>query len=229
MAPRGDEVLYLAAEGWTDKQIADRLFISPRTVEGHWRRLREKTGQPNRSGVIGHVLREKLADAERRLAMVPEPSYGEAWPNPGLHRIQSEVNQLYKELNKLKEENQALRSLGAIIAKSNLFAYRISLERPHLCLYMTDNIRTFGYEPEDFAGGGMPVSILVHPEDFDTAWGSLLRQIEERTPTREVTYRVVTSRGDVRKIIERSVIEPENDCVSVVAFDVSHLDNRVVV
>jgi DNA-binding CsgD family transcriptional regulator len=33
----------------TDKQIASRLFISPRTVQNHLTRMREKTGTRRRS------------------------------------------------------------------------------------------------------------------------------------------------------------------------------------
>ena len=43
------EVLRLVAQGLTDRQIAQRLYVSPRTVQNHLARVREKTGARRRS------------------------------------------------------------------------------------------------------------------------------------------------------------------------------------
>jgi DNA-binding NarL/FixJ family response regulator len=49
IATRESEVLRLVSRGMTDKQIGAELFISPRTVQNHLRRLRDKTGTKRRS------------------------------------------------------------------------------------------------------------------------------------------------------------------------------------
>jgi DNA-binding NarL/FixJ family response regulator len=43
------EVLRLLTQGMTDRQIAEKLFISPRTVQNHLARVRQKTGLSRRS------------------------------------------------------------------------------------------------------------------------------------------------------------------------------------
>jgi len=43
------EVLRLVAQGLTDRQIAERLFVSPRTVQNHLGRIREKVDLRRRS------------------------------------------------------------------------------------------------------------------------------------------------------------------------------------
>jgi DNA-binding CsgD family transcriptional regulator len=45
---READVLSLVAAGLTNREIAERLFLSPRTVETHVERLLAKTGSPNR-------------------------------------------------------------------------------------------------------------------------------------------------------------------------------------
>jgi DNA-binding NarL/FixJ family response regulator len=40
------------AEGLTNKQIAARLNLSPRTVEKHVESLLRKTGAPSRTGLV---------------------------------------------------------------------------------------------------------------------------------------------------------------------------------
>jgi DNA-binding NarL/FixJ family response regulator len=49
LANREHAVLRLVTRGMTDKQIGRELFISPRTVQNHMARLREKTGARRRS------------------------------------------------------------------------------------------------------------------------------------------------------------------------------------
>ena len=48
LSKRQEEILQAACEGLPDKQIADRLGVSPRTLEGHWRAIHRKLGSVNR-------------------------------------------------------------------------------------------------------------------------------------------------------------------------------------
>jgi two-component system NarL family response regulator len=49
LGPRELEVLRCVAQGKTDIEIGKELFISPRTVQNHLTRIREKTGLRRRS------------------------------------------------------------------------------------------------------------------------------------------------------------------------------------
>ena len=49
LAQREQEVLRLLAQGCTDREIGGKLYISPRTVQNHLTRIREKTGKRRRS------------------------------------------------------------------------------------------------------------------------------------------------------------------------------------
>ena len=54
------EVLKLIAEGFTNNEIAEKLFTSRRTVEGHRQSLIEKTGVPNSAALIMHAFRSGI-------------------------------------------------------------------------------------------------------------------------------------------------------------------------
>jgi DNA-binding CsgD family transcriptional regulator len=54
---REREVLLLVAEGMPNKVIAEKLFLSPRTVEKHVERLLTKTGTSNRAQLVSYSLR----------------------------------------------------------------------------------------------------------------------------------------------------------------------------
>jgi DNA-binding CsgD family transcriptional regulator len=51
----------LVADGLTNREIAERLFLSPRTVEKHVERLLAKTGVQNRSRLVARAARRGTA------------------------------------------------------------------------------------------------------------------------------------------------------------------------
>lgn len=60
LTERERDVLKLVAEGYTTKEIADMLVISPKTVEGHRTALRAKLGIRNRTDLIKYALRKGI-------------------------------------------------------------------------------------------------------------------------------------------------------------------------
>jgi DNA-binding CsgD family transcriptional regulator len=61
LTAREQQTMRLLGEGLTDKQIAERLFVSPRTVQNHLARIREKTGLGRRSA-LGRWAGEHISD-----------------------------------------------------------------------------------------------------------------------------------------------------------------------
>jgi two-component system response regulator NreC len=64
LAPRQREVLQMAAEGKTSGEIAERLHISPRTVENHRATIMKKLGLQNQTDLIRHAIRHGLISPE---------------------------------------------------------------------------------------------------------------------------------------------------------------------
>jgi two-component system, NarL family, response regulator NreC len=56
------EVLRLIARGHTNREIAERLFLSVRTVEGHRARIQRKLGRSRRSDLVEYVLERGLVE-----------------------------------------------------------------------------------------------------------------------------------------------------------------------
>jgi RNA polymerase sigma factor (sigma-70 family) len=57
LSQRERQIIKLIAEGLSDKQIAEALHLSVRTVEGHVARIRDKTSLRSRSALIRFALR----------------------------------------------------------------------------------------------------------------------------------------------------------------------------
>lgn len=64
LSPREREVVVLIAEGLTNKEIADRLNISPSTVQTHTGRVMEKLNLHKRGEIIKYALRRGLIDMD---------------------------------------------------------------------------------------------------------------------------------------------------------------------
>jgi DNA-binding NarL/FixJ family response regulator len=62
LTPREVDVLRLVARGFTNAEIAERLFISPLTVAKHVHNLLEKTGMANRTEAAAYAARGALRD-----------------------------------------------------------------------------------------------------------------------------------------------------------------------
>ena len=59
---RERETLQLICQGLSIKEIADKLYISPRTVEGYKARIMEKMGATNASNLIILAIKNKLIE-----------------------------------------------------------------------------------------------------------------------------------------------------------------------
>jgi DNA-binding NarL/FixJ family response regulator len=64
LTSREQEVLTLLARGLTQAQIAEELFISPKTVGGHIQRILEKLGVHSRAQAVAVAHEHGLADVE---------------------------------------------------------------------------------------------------------------------------------------------------------------------
>ncbi len=63
LTAREREVLALIAEGYTNQQIANRLFISIKTVQTHRAHIFEKLGLHDRTELVRYAIRVGLIDA----------------------------------------------------------------------------------------------------------------------------------------------------------------------
>ena len=66
LTPREKEILHLTAEGLSQQEIADRLFIHVRTVETHRRNLRHKLGVRTQTDLMIWVFKHGLLSLERK-------------------------------------------------------------------------------------------------------------------------------------------------------------------
>ena len=57
LTQRQRQILQLLAEGYTTKEIADQLALSPRTIESHRSHIMERVGVRHLAGLIQYAIR----------------------------------------------------------------------------------------------------------------------------------------------------------------------------
>ena len=60
LSEREKEVLKLICEGLSTAEISEKIFLSPRTVEGHRLRILEKTSTKNTAGMVAYAFKNNL-------------------------------------------------------------------------------------------------------------------------------------------------------------------------
>jgi two-component system response regulator NreC len=66
-------VLRLTAEGYTGQEIADRLVLSPKTVDTYRQRVMEKLNLHHRSELVKYALRKGLLQPDAPGSELPRP------------------------------------------------------------------------------------------------------------------------------------------------------------
>ena len=57
---REEEVLKLICNGYATNEIADKLFLSPKTIDNHRSKLLQKTGVKNSIGLVIYAIKNKI-------------------------------------------------------------------------------------------------------------------------------------------------------------------------
>lgn len=64
LTDRERQILALVVEGFSNKEIADRLFLSPKTVDNHRSRLMSKLGRHDVIGLVKYAIASGLVDPD---------------------------------------------------------------------------------------------------------------------------------------------------------------------
>jgi DNA-binding CsgD family transcriptional regulator len=65
------EIITLIAEGYTNQEIAEKLFISAHTVNTHRKNIMGKLGINNTAGIVMYAVKSNLVSPNKYLFTTP--------------------------------------------------------------------------------------------------------------------------------------------------------------
>ena len=85
-----------------------------------------------------------------------------------------------------------------------VYIWRIDQDWP--IVFVSDNVRQWGYEPEDLLSGRVTGSDTVHPKDTARVESEVLRHLAEGRREYTQEYRILTADGETRWVEDCSIV-----------------------
>jgi len=221
---REAQVLSLAAEGMTDRQIAAELTISLATVDTYWRRIRTKFDASSRTEAVAKALNLRSSGAITLAQQENDRLVGEMlehilFEQELQDRLQSERilaaergTQLQTALEYVWRTRVLMGSLGAVM-------WWAQPSPPWTIDWISDSVAQWGYKAAELKQK-TPMISLVHQDDILSFEAGALVAVRGKSQPIEREYRVMTRTGQVRLVRERlaSMITPVRNEPSLIGI-----------
>ena len=150
-------------------------------------------------GIISVTMPAKFVLDEDEIDLFEELAGDVAF---ALHGIEKE-NTLLKSQKRLKE-------LELIVNNSPTVAFTWQASEGWPVEFVSENVKQFGYAPEDLYTGRITFSEIIHPDDLDRVVKEVAHYSQEGTESFDQEYRIVTPSGDVRWVSDLTWIRRDS-------------------
>ena len=110
-------------------------------------------------------------------------------------------------MEKQKSLLERQKALETVINNSPMVVFLWKAEKYWPTVYVSENVRQFGYAPEDFISGRILYGKIIHPEDLLLVELELEENCEEGGKEFNRQYRILTQTDGVRWINEKTFIQ----------------------
>ncbi len=221
LTSRQAEIVKLAAEGYSDQEISEKLGLSLHTVLSHWKNIRERFGNKNRAAVISNVLSRgsQLSEEDQLLlfqsAQIDKLNAELTQANAKLLAALAENQRLLSQqmsataklVNNTSAELEGLRQLDALLTKQTLVVHEGEYGASWRKTYMSGSVRAVGYTSEQWTNAEITVYDIMRPEDTARA----LQNLENMDGSRErcvIIYKALTADRKDLLLIDFIKMEP---------------------
>ncbi|AKJ37655.1 MULTISPECIES: PAS domain-containing protein [Methanosarcina] len=187
-------------------------------------RVRKELTRCCEAGNDSFVQRYRVLTGKREIRWVEEKTFIQRDKTGNVTNFQGIVRDITQEIKNEKALKDALQSqkalmekqkallerqkvLEAVINNSPMVVFLWKAEKYWPTLYVSENVRQFGYVPEDFISGKVLYGKIIHPEDLLLVELELEENCEEGGKEFNRQYRILTQTADVRWIDEKTFIQ----------------------
>ena len=108
-------------------------------------------------------------------------------------------------------ETDPLEMDKIIIDNSPIVLFRRMAGDDPKLIYVSENIRNFGYAAEEFLRGDISLKDIIHPDDIDRVGNEIQGYVDKNIETYSQKYRILSRDGQIRWVADQtSVIRDKN-------------------
>ncbi len=145
-----------------------------------------------------------LDSHENEVPVEMSATYIENEGNPAVMAIVRDITEQKEKEQALLDSFEVQKVLQEVIKNSPAIVFFWGAGGEWPVEFVSDNIERFGYSPEDFISGRLDYGDVIHPSDIERVHRYFSKRYEDGSPEYRVEYRIITSSGDVRWVVERS-------------------------
>lgn len=142
----------------------------------------------------------------------------EVYSNPIIIDNRSVLISIIHDISERKQAEQELKNVFAetkkletIINRGPAVAFLWRAEENWPVEYVSENIKQFGYTPEDFLSGKVLFSKIIHPDDIDRVSAEVSDYSQNGLSEFIQEYRIITKLGDVKWINDHTWIRRDSN------------------
>ncbi len=187
-------------------------------------RVRKELSRCCEAGNDSFIQRYRVLTGGGEVRWVEEKTFIQRDEKGNVDNFQGIVRDITQEIKNEKALRNALQSQKALMEKqkvllekqkaletvinnSPMVVFLWKAEKYWPTVYVSENVRQFGYTPEDFISGRILYGKIIHPEDLFLVELELEENCEEGGKEFNRQYRILTQAADVRWIDEKTFIQ----------------------
>lgn len=127
-----------------------------------------------------------------------------------------------RDITQRKREDEALLQAKLVLENSPAVVFRWRAEAGWPTVFVSDNVRQFGYSAAELLDGLLPFAALLHPEDVARVSSEVASYAGQGCDRFSQEYRIVTRSGSIRWVDDRTAVERD------AAGEISHYQGIVI-
>lgn len=152
--------------------------------------------------IVGMQLMAKDLNAE---ALPP------AGPSPVEEQLLREVEARQRAEVSLQEALARLEQFESIVANSSAVFFRWRLAEGWPVEFISDNVRQFGYSPDEILSGKLQLMDVFHPDDGPRMRDEVVQYLAEGRKAFNQSYRIINKLGEIRHVQDWNLVVTDYD------------------
>lgn len=137
---------------------------------------------------------------------------------------------LQTELHQRKKAEQVLLEERGVFIGGPVTVFRLGKKPSAPAEYVSENVRQFGFGPEEFTSGRISVADLIHPDDYKRVMKTIISAAHSGKTAIEIEFRIINASGRIRWIHQFTTInrEPSGKVKNFIGYDLDITDRKIV-